>query len=55
MLKESQKQRDQRISYQQAMGMRTDRNMVDEEVCPECNQDPCVCEEKELTELRGGM
>ena len=53
MKQESLKQREQRISYQRAMGMR-ERNMVDN-ICEECNQYPCVCKDKKLIEIRGGM
>ena len=53
MKRESLKQREQRISYQQAMGMR-ERNMADE-ICEECLKDPCVCKEKKLIEIRGGQ
>lgn len=54
MLKESQKQREQRVSYQKAMGLRGERNMVDN-ICEVCLQDPCVCKDKKLIEIRGGM
>ena len=59
MLKESQKQREQRISYQQSIGIREKGMMHDrfanEEFCEECGNNPCTCEEDKLREIRGGM
>lgn len=58
MLKESQKQREQRISYQRAIGIREKGMMHDRfanEECEECGNNPCTCEEDKLRDIRGGM
>tara|TARA_A100001035_G_C27777824_1_gene500028 strand:- start:2488 stop:2673 length:186 start_codon:yes stop_codon:yes gene_type:complete len=61
MKKESQKQREQRISYQRAMGMIFDRFSPEDE-CPKCGNIPCTCgfralkdKEDRLRDIRGGM
>jgi len=63
MNKESLKQREQRISYQKSMGIRTEGMMHDRfanEECDVCGNTPCSCKtekdkEDRLRELRGGM
>lgn len=61
MKQESLKQREQRVSYQRAMGMIFDR-FSNDEVCPKCNENPCTCgfralkdKEDKLRDIRGGM
>ncbi len=51
MKQESQKQREQRVGYQKAMGMMHDR-FVGEPECPKCEEMPCVCDQEKEEELR---
>lgn len=68
MLKESQKQREQRISYQRSIGIRESAIRVEgmmhdrfaNEECDVCGNNPCSCKtekdkEDRLREIRGGM
>ena len=63
MLKESQKQREQRISYQRSIGIREEGMMHDRfanEECDVCGDNTCSCKtekdkEDKLREIRGGM
>jgi len=62
MNRESLKQREQRIAYQQSMGIRQGlmHDRFANEECSECGNNPCTCnsdKEKEdrLREIRGGM